>query len=287
MNNFYVYGYIRLDTNTYFYIGKGHNNRWCRLDNRKAHFINILNITDVAVELLYDNLTEEEVFELEQSTIEDLVFNEGYSIDIPNFKCTKNESNLVNLTWGGDGTCGYSVKQSQETIDKRVLKNKGKKRNLKQRKNISDGLKKSIKENPNFYEHLKKGTRNGAVLSEETKRKISESHKGKVRDKESINKAKETWNNRDDSYKEEVNKKRSETMKEYRHNNSKYEIVLSDLNGNEIFRCVTIREMAHYMFENGLANTYNGARASINECTKNNKIYRNKFKIVKEFTCND
>ena len=76
-------------------------------------------------------------------------------------------------------------------------------------------------------------------------------------------------------------------MKEYRHNNSKYEIVLSDLNGNEIFRCVTIREMAHYMFENGLANTYNGAIASINECTKNNKIYRNKFKIVKEFTCND
>ena len=51
MNNFYVYGYIRLDTNTYFYIGKGHNNRWCRLDNRKAHFINILNITDVAVEI--------------------------------------------------------------------------------------------------------------------------------------------------------------------------------------------------------------------------------------------
>ena len=44
MNDFYVYGYIRLDTNTYFYIGKGHSNRWLRLDNRKKHFLNILNV---------------------------------------------------------------------------------------------------------------------------------------------------------------------------------------------------------------------------------------------------
>ena len=43
-NIFYVYGYIRLDTNTYFYIGKGKNNRCKRLDNRKQHFMNIFNI---------------------------------------------------------------------------------------------------------------------------------------------------------------------------------------------------------------------------------------------------
>ena len=46
-------------------------------------------------------------------------------------------------------------------------------------------------------------------------------------------------------------------------------------------------EADKYMFEHKLADTYNGARASINECTKNNKIYRKKFKIVKKFTCND
>ena len=287
MNDFYVYGYIRLDTNTYFYIGKGHGNRWLRLDNRKKHFLNILNVTDVAVEILYENLTEEDAFELERQTIEDLVFNEGYSIDIPSFKCTRSESNLVNLTWGGDGTCGYSVKQSQETVNKRALKNKGKKRNLKQRTNISDGIKRSIEKNENYREHLKNGVRKGAILSEETKQKISESHKGKNRSKEAIDKAKETWNSREDSYRENVNKKRSDTMKKYRHDNSKYEIILLDLDDVEIFRCVTIREMAKYMFEHKLADTYNGARASINECTKNNKIYRKKFKIVKKFTCND
>ena len=40
---YYVYGYIRLDTNSYFYIGKGKDNRYLRLDNRKSHFMNIFN----------------------------------------------------------------------------------------------------------------------------------------------------------------------------------------------------------------------------------------------------
>ena len=42
-NIYYVYAYIRLDTNTYFYIGKGKNNSYLRLDNRKKNFINIYN----------------------------------------------------------------------------------------------------------------------------------------------------------------------------------------------------------------------------------------------------
>ena len=39
---FYVYGYIRLDTNTYFYIGKGKNNRW-RSNQRNNWFKKIMN----------------------------------------------------------------------------------------------------------------------------------------------------------------------------------------------------------------------------------------------------
>ena len=57
-----MYGYIRLDTNTYFYIGKGKNNRCERLDNRKQHFMNIFNKVNCCYEILYDNLTEEEAF---------------------------------------------------------------------------------------------------------------------------------------------------------------------------------------------------------------------------------
>ena len=285
MNEFYVYGYVRLDTNTYFYIGKGKNNRYLRLDNRKPHFLNIINKTNVAVEILYDNLTEEEAFELEQSTIEDLVFNEGYSIDIPNYNCTKSESNLVNLTWGGDGTCGYSVQQSQETITKRIEKNKGQKRNKEQRDNISKGIIKSIEEHPEKFKHL--GNRKGAVLSQEIKDKISVGNKGKIRTQESKDRRLATWLNKTEEEKNIRNSKKRETCKKRQREASKFEIIFMDLNNNEIYRTKTVSDMAQYMVDNGYANTFNGARASINECTKSNKIYHKQYRIIKKFTCND
>lgn len=287
MRNFYVYGYVRLDTNSYFYIGKGHGNRYLRLDNRKPHFLNIVNITDVAVEILYDNLTEQEAFELERDVIEDLVFNEGYSIDIPNFSCERCSDNLVNLTWGGDGTSGYSIKQSEETIRNRANKNRGKVRNDVQRSNISNGIKQSMKNNPEKFQHIKCGTRTGVVLSEETRNKISNSHKGKTMSKEAIDKIKRSWDNKSDLDKKLINSQRSETMSNYRRNNSPYTVSITYLDGTLIYKAITIRELAKYMYENGLANTYNGARASINECTKSNKVYRKQYKIIKEFTCND
>lgn len=285
MNNFYVYGYIRLDTNTYFYIGKGHDNRYLRTDNRKPHFLNILNSVDVCVEILYYNLTEEESFELERETIEDLVFIEGYSIDIPNFQCTKSECNLVNLTWGGDGSCGYSVKQSQDTINKRVSKNLGKKRTKEQRNNISEGIRKSIINNPDKFKHF--GNRKGSKLSEESKCKISNSNRGKKRSNEFKQKLLNAWLIKSEEERNEINKRRSNTCKCRSRERSPFEIVLKNLNDIEIYRSKTVSDLATFMFENGYANTYNGARASINECTKHNKLYRNQYKIIKEFTCND
>lgn len=156
---YYVYAYIRLDTNTYFYIGKGKDNRYLRLDNRKQHFMNIFNKVPCTVEILKDNLTEDEAFQLEVDTIYDLVFNEGYSIDIKGIKKNNNGCHLVNCTWGGEGTSGLSIKQSQETIDKRVAKNIGKKRTEEQKQRISKGLK-----NRKCYN-----------ISEETKKKKYES----------------------------------------------------------------------------------------------------------------
>ena len=172
---FYVYGYVRLDTNSYFYIGKGKNNRYLRFDNRKPHFMNILNKVNCAVEILYDNLTEEEAFQLEVDTIYDLVFNEGYSIDIKGFK--KNEKHLVNCTWGGEGTCGLSIKQTQETINKRVKKNTGQTRTTEQKKTMSLARKKRLKEHPEELERWKK-CRIGYKTSEETKKKLSKQKKG-------------------------------------------------------------------------------------------------------------
>ena len=177
-NKYYVYGYIRLDTNTYFYIGKGKDNRYLRLDNRKQHFMNIYNKVECVVEILYDNLTEEEAFQLEVDTIYDLVFNEGYSIDIKGIKKNTNGCHLVNCTWGGEGSSGLSVKQSQETIDKRVAKNIGQKRTDSQKQRMSDSRKKRLEEHPEELERFKT-CRIGYKTSEETKKKLSKIKKGK------------------------------------------------------------------------------------------------------------
>lgn len=189
-NKYYVYGYIRLDTNTYFYIGKGKDNRYLRLDNRKQHFMSILNKVECVVEILYDNLTEDEAFQLEVDTIYDLVFNEGYSIDIKGIKKNANGCHLVNCTWGGEGTSGLSIKQSQETIDKRVAKNTGKKRTKEQRKNLSDARNKRFKEHPEELKKFKK-CRIGYKTSEETKKKLSDIKKGKKQSLEQIRAVKE------------------------------------------------------------------------------------------------
>lgn len=147
-NNYYVYGYIRLDTNAYFYIGKGKRNRYLDIKRRNPHFKNIINTTDVVVEILYDNLTEEESFQLENEVIESLVFNEGYSIEIRDF-CERNIGfHLVNQSFGGEGSSGYKL--SDETKQKMSEQRKG--------------------ENNYFY---------GRKHSDETKKKLSETRKEK------------------------------------------------------------------------------------------------------------
>lgn len=129
MNNerrFYVYGYIRLDTNTYFYIGKGTGIRYKRIDLRSKHFKNILNITDCVVEIIADNLTENEALQLECDLIDKLIFEEGYSIECDYYTDKNNGFNhLVNNTLGGEGISGY--KHNYQTKRKCALygKNNG------------------------------------------------------------------------------------------------------------------------------------------------------------------
>lgn len=145
---YYVYGYIRLDTNTYFYIGKGVRNRCLDIKRRNPHFKSIIDKVETVVEILYDNLTEEQAFQLETEIIEDLVFNEGYSIEIRDY-CERNIGiHLVNQSFGGEGSSGYK------------LSNKTKKRMSEQRQG----------ENNSFY---------GKKHSRETKDHISKIRKEK------------------------------------------------------------------------------------------------------------
>jgi hypothetical protein len=105
--SFYIYSYTRLDKNTYFYIGKGKGKRcFEHYSGRNNHFKNIINKIEYRIDILYDNLTEEEALELEITTIHNLVFNEGYSIDIKGYNI-KSDKHLTNQTWGGEGISGY------------------------------------------------------------------------------------------------------------------------------------------------------------------------------------
>lgn len=179
-NKYYVYGYIRLDNNTYFYIGKGTGRRVKELSiSRSDHFKNIVEKVNVCYEILYDNLTEEEAYELERDTIEDLVFNEGYSISIKGF--TRNENHLVNKSWGGDGNQGFS--QSEEAKEKLREYHTGKKLSESTKYKLS--ILNTGESHPNYGKHLSESTKEkiskankGRERTEEWLEKLSESHKG-------------------------------------------------------------------------------------------------------------
>lgn len=109
MNNYYVYIYWRLDINEPFYVGKGHNNRWKQLKRiHNKHFMNISNKHPITCEIIKDNLTELEAFYWEELIINELVFEYGFSIDIPNNRSIEKGCHLVNCTWGGEGTSGMN-----------------------------------------------------------------------------------------------------------------------------------------------------------------------------------
>lgn len=207
---YYIYGYIRLDTNTYFYIGKGSNDRWKCLYDRSEHFKNIINKVDCVVEILYDNLTEKEAYELENALIEDLVFNESYSIETKEFK-QRDDCHLVNQTWGGEGASGRAYIPNETTKQKLSDKYKGKVPvngdgvPLHQLGKSEEGEKRrmerhkwNIENNPNY------GMR-GKHHTEESKQKIREKHTG-----------------RKSTLSEEELKQRGQKIKEIRENNNSY-----------------------------------------------------------------
>lgn len=65
MNNYYVYEFIRLDTNEPFYVGMGHKNRWKDLKKRNEYFKRIVKKYFVAVNILHNNLDRQTAFGLE------------------------------------------------------------------------------------------------------------------------------------------------------------------------------------------------------------------------------
>ena len=94
-NRYYIYLWIREDYDTVFYVGKGCDFRATCMQGRNKHFLNIVQNIPTHVIKLYENLTEDEAFTLETETIKQLVYSEGYSIDIKGLQLVYTGAQIV------------------------------------------------------------------------------------------------------------------------------------------------------------------------------------------------
>lgn len=181
---YYVYIYYRLDTNEPFYVGKGTDKRWMRIYEyeRNNHFINIINKYPIAVDLICENLTNEQACDIECWLINELVFEYGFSIDIPNNRSNEKGMHLVNATWGGDGASGCNPYEGKT---KKELKEWNNKRR-KSRKETWDGKSEEEKDawrNKLSENHADVSKENhpmwGRKQSQEARDRMSKNKKGK------------------------------------------------------------------------------------------------------------
>lgn len=101
LNCFYVYVHRKLSDNKPFYVGKGKGKRAYKSTGRNQKWNRTANKYGYTVEIVYENLSEEEAFQLEKDTI--LEFNYfGY--------------NLCNLTNGGEGLSGYKMPEDRKKL---------------------------------------------------------------------------------------------------------------------------------------------------------------------------
>jgi hypothetical protein len=123
-----VYRHRRLDKNEVFYVGIGKKeSRAFDMVHRNHIWKGIKSRSEVEVEIVARDLSWELACELEQ-----LMISEYGRIDL-------HTGTLSNLTDGGEGTRG--VKQSQESIAKRVAKNKGRKNTEETKRKMSEARK--------------------------------------------------------------------------------------------------------------------------------------------------
>ena len=164
MKNYYVYEWIRLDTNEPFYVGKGKGDRWKILTRgNNHHFNNIVKSIPVAVNILHNNLTEDIANDLEVWYIREYRDIIGYDI--------------CNIADGGEGhgLAGkengmYGKHHSDESKNKISEINKGRHHSDESKKKISEAIK---GENHPWY---------GKHHTEETKKKIGNRKYSKGKD---------------------------------------------------------------------------------------------------------
>lgn len=140
---YYVYLHRRESDNKVFYVGKGKGYRCNSRSGRNSRWNKTVNKHGLIVELVYENLTEEDAFELEKDTILEMRYHF--------------EETLCNLTDGGEGVSGYKwsdlsnhpskkligKKQDPDAVERRASKIRGRKREKTVVKDIQQKIRKS------------------------------------------------------------------------------------------------------------------------------------------------
>lgn len=140
--SFYVYEYYKKDTGEVFYVGKGTGRRMYELHNRNRYFNAVYRKYECDVRVYKDGLTNAEACDIERQRIAELKsINQAY----------------CNFTEGGTGFSTGKLNPIHKRIREGTVK-------------LFDGSQKFYGEDNGFY---------GRKHSEETRRKISESRKGK------------------------------------------------------------------------------------------------------------
>lgn len=133
---YYVYQHRAKDTGNIFYVGKGKGNRYLDKNKRGRYWKYFVQKHGFTAEIVLNNVDEELAFFAEMECI-DVLKRRGV--------------NLINLTEGGEGCSGNSMRHSEEQKAK--------------------------------WSEMRKGTpspRKGVQLSAETKEKIRIGHLGKL-----------------------------------------------------------------------------------------------------------
>ena len=187
--NYYVYRHIRLDNNKVFYIGKGSKNRAYSKQNRNQYWHNIVNSVGYKVEILKENLSEQEAFDLEAGLI----------------KSIKPEANFTLGGEGGDTFNNLPLKYQNH------IRKKARERAFKPNSGVAVAAK------------LRKGkTKDSCPILADLSIKLSKSMKGKSNPMY----GKSHWYNKTEKEKQSIKKRTSESLKlAYKNNPRRYDIV--------------------------------------------------------------